>query len=219
MLLCLVVDVLWVLWVLLVLGLARARPPRALILALPPPPAGGGKKNPAAPAPFCVGSPVLRIAVQPGDYIHAVADQGPRDVALTLFDSRGRQLLKVDSLTAETAPHRPAEEIHWVADAPGELRIELSLLEGPTGLPCALRLAEHRRATAADRWRALAEADLARAHALRRTYEPKACRAGAAVYESAEHRFADLGLPRRQAEALLGLGQLQSECLHDDQAA
>src|SRR3954466_1417358 len=184
MLFRLVVDVLAVLAVLYVLGPARARAPRALLLLLLLLGCRGR-------APLCVGSPVLRIAVQPGDYIHAVADQGPRDVALTLFDSRGRQLLKVDSLTAETAPHRPAEEIHWVADAPGELRIELSLLEGPTGLPCALRLAEHRRATAADRWRALAEADLARAHALRRTYEPKACRAGAAVYESAEHRFAD----------------------------
>ncbi|HEY2292308.1 MAG TPA: CHAT domain-containing tetratricopeptide repeat protein [Thermoanaerobaculia bacterium] len=166
-----------------------------------------------------MGSPVLRIAVQPGDYIHAVADQGPRDVALTLFDSRGRQLLKVDSLTAETAPRRPAEEIHWVADAPGELRIELSLLDGPRDRPCALRLAEHRRATAADRQRALAEAELVRAHESRRTQEPKACRAGVAPYESAEHRFADLGLPRRQAEALLGLGLLQRDCLHDDRAA
>jgi CHAT domain-containing protein/tetratricopeptide (TPR) repeat protein len=171
------------------------------------------------PAPICVGSPVLRIAVQPGDYIHAVADQGPRDVALTLLDPHGRQLLKVDSLNAETAPHRPAEEIYWVADAPGELRIELSLVEGPKDLPCALRLAEHRRATAADRQRALAEAELTRAHELRRTGEPKACRAGAAVYGSAEGRFAGLGLPRRQAEALLGLGLLERYCLHDDKAA
>jgi len=177
------------------------------------------EKKAAAPGPICVGSPVLRIAVQPGDYIHAVADQGPRDVALTLFDSRRRQLLKVDSFTAETAPHWPAEEIHWVADAPGELRIELSLVEGIKDLPCALRLAERRRATAADRQRALAEVELTRAHELRRTYEPKACRAGIGPYESAQRRFAGLGLPRRQAEALLGLGLLQRKCLHDNTAA
>ncbi|HEY4574304.1 MAG TPA: tetratricopeptide repeat protein, partial [Thermoanaerobaculia bacterium] len=205
--------------VLLVLGLARARPPRALILALLLLLGCRGEKKPAAPAPFCVGSPALRITVQPGDYIHAVADQGPRDIALTLFDSRGRQLLKVDSLTAETEPRLPSEEIYWVADAPGELRIELSLLDGPRDRPCALRLAEHRRATAADRQRALAEAELARAHELRRTREPKACRSGVAVYESADQRFLDLGLPRRQAEALLGLGLLQRDCLHADKAA
>jgi tetratricopeptide (TPR) repeat protein len=172
----------------------------------------------AAPAPACEGSPVLRIAVQPGDYVHAVAGQGPRDIALTLFDSHGRQLLQVDSLTAETEPRLPAEEVHWVADAPGELRIVLTLLDGPRE-PCDLRLAEHRRATAVDRRRALAEAELARGHELRRTKEPKSCRAGIAPYESAQRRFADLGLPRRRAEALLGLGLLQRECLHDDKAA
>jgi CHAT domain-containing protein/tetratricopeptide (TPR) repeat protein len=212
MLFRLVVDVLAVLAALYVLGLARARAPRTLLLALL-------LLGCRGKAPFCVGSPTLRIAVQPGDDVHAVADQGPRDVALTLFDSRGRQLLKVDSLTAETEPRLPAEEIHWVADAPGELRIELSLLDGPRDRPCALRLAEHRRATAMDLQRALAEADLARAHELRRTKEPKACRSGVAPYESAERGFAGLGLPRRQGEALLGLGQLQRECLDDNAAA
>ncbi|MFL6233032.1 MAG: CHAT domain-containing protein [Thermoanaerobaculia bacterium] len=160
----------------------------------------------------------MRIAVQPGDYVHAVAEQGPRDVELALRDPRGRRLLEVDSLTAETEPHLPAEEIHWVADAAGELRIEVRLLEGPGG-PCGLRLAEHRPATAADRQRALAEAELARAHELRRTHKPELCRVGIAPYESAQRRFADLGLPRRQAEALLGLGQLQRICLRDGKAA
>src|SRR4051794_28199759 len=212
MLFRLVVDVLAVLAVLYVLGPARARAPRALLLLLLLLGCRGR-------APLCVGSPVLRIAVQPGDYVHAVADQGPRDVALTLYDSHGRQLLKVDSLTAETEPRLPSEEIYWVADAPGELRIELSLREGPKELPCALRLAEHRRATAADRQRARAEAELARAHELRRTQEPKACRAGVVLYESAQRGFADLGLPRRRGEALFGLGQLQRYCLHDYDAA
>jgi CHAT domain-containing protein/tetratricopeptide (TPR) repeat protein len=137
---------------------------------------------------------------------------------LTLFDPHGRQLLQVDSLTAASAPPWPAEEIHWVADAPGELRIELTLPAGFRG-PCGLRLAARRQATAADRRRALAEADLARAHELRRTRKPEPCRAGIAPYESAERRFADLGLPRRRAEALLGLGQLQHECLQENDAA
>jgi CHAT domain-containing protein/Tfp pilus assembly protein PilF len=202
--------VLAVLWVLKVLGAPRARLILLLLLVL-----GCHGREKA----ICVGSPTLRVAVQPGDYIHVVADQGPRDVELTLFDSHSRQLLKVDSFTAETEPRLPAEEIHWMADAPGELRIELKLSDGPRDRPCGLLLAEHRRATEADRQRALAEAELARAHALRRTHELKACRAGAAVYESAQHRFADLGLPRRQAETLLGLGQLQRNCLHDDEGA
>lgn len=159
----------------------------------------------------------MRIAVQPGDYLHAVAGQEPQDVALTLFDSHGRRILKVDSLIAPGTSPQPPEEIHWVADAPGESRIELT----PAGFrgPCGLRLAEHRRATAADRRRAAAEAELARGHALRRTQKPEACRAGIAPYESAQQGFADLGLPRRRAEALLGLGQLQRDCLHDDREA
>jgi len=172
----------------------------------------------AAAVPVCEGSPSLRIPVQPGDYIHAVAGQESRDVALTLFDSHGWQLLTVDSLAAASAPPLPPEEVHWVADAAGELRIELKLFAGSFG-PCDLRLAEQRRATAADRRRALAEADLARAHELRRTRKPESCRAAIAPYESAQSGFADLGLPRRRSEALFGLGQLQQECLQENAAA
>jgi CHAT domain-containing protein/tetratricopeptide (TPR) repeat protein len=171
-----------------------------------------------APALACEGSPTLRIVVQPGDYLHVVAGQDSREVVLTLFDPGGRQLLRVDSLIAPGTSPQPPEEIHWVVDVPGELRVELTLLAGSRG-PCDLRLAEHRQATVADRRRAEAEAELARAHALRRTQKPEACRAGIAPYESAQHGFADLGLPRRQAEALLGLGQLQRECLRDDKVA
>jgi CHAT domain-containing protein/tetratricopeptide (TPR) repeat protein len=172
----------------------------------------------ATPAPACDGVSTLRIAAQPGDYLHVVADQDARDIALTLFDPRGRQLLRVDSLMAKAAPPLPAEEIHWVVDAPGELRVELTLLAGVRG-SCTPRLAEHRRATSADRRWAQAEAELARAHALRRTRKPDRCRAGIAPYESAQRRFADLGLPRRRAEALLGLGQLQWQCLQEKAAA
>ena len=146
-----------------------------------------------------------------------MAEQGARDVALTLSDPRGRKLLQVDSYTAEVEPRLPAEEVHWVADAPGELRVTMT----PAGFkgPCALRLADHRRASGPDRQRATAEAELARAHELRRTHDPKVCQAGVAVYESAQRRFADLGLPRRQAEALLALGVLQRNDLHDEAAA
>jgi CHAT domain-containing protein/tetratricopeptide (TPR) repeat protein len=172
----------------------------------------------AAPAPVCIGDPVLRIAVQAGEYIHAVADQGARDVVLTLCDPQGRQLLRVDSLTAPGVSSWPAEEIHWVADAPGELWIELAVTSGPRGA-CGLRLVERRPATAADRRRVSAETDLARAHALRRPRKPEPCRAGIAPYESAQRGFADLGLPQRRAEALFGLGQLQRDCLHDERAA
>lgn len=179
---------------------------------------GEEKAAPAARAPACDGSPVLRIPAQPGDYLHVIADQESRDIILTLFDPRGRPLLRVDSLTAAGTPSLPAEEVHWVADAPGELRIELTLSFGLRG-PCGLRLAERRRATAADRGRALAEAELAHAHELRRTHKPETCRAGIPFYENAEHRFAELGLPRRRAEALLGLGQLQQEDLRDNAAA
>lgn len=147
-----------------------------------------------------------------------MADQGARDVVLDISSPHSRQRLQIDSLTAESEPHLPAEEIHWVADAPGDLRIALTLPRGFQG-PCGLRLAERRRATAADRLRALAEAELARAHDLRRNGGPKAWRAGVSVYESAERRFADLGLPRRRVEALYGLGLLQRDRLHDDDEA
>jgi len=147
-----------------------------------------------------------------------VAGQESRDVVLTLFDPGGRQLLRADSLTAPGTAPVQAEEIHWVADAPGELRIELTLAEGSRG-PCDLRLIEKRQATAADRRRALAEAELAKAHALRLTRKAETCRVGIAPYESAERGFAALRLPRRRAEALLGLGLLQRHCLHDAKAA
>jgi CHAT domain-containing protein/tetratricopeptide (TPR) repeat protein len=179
---------------------------------------GEERAAPTAPASICDGSPVLRIAAQPGDYLHAVAGQEARDAVLTLFGPGGRQLLQVDGVTTTTAPPWPAEEIHWVADVPGELRIELTLLSGHGG-PCGLRLATRRRATAADHRRAVAEAELARGHALRRTREPGPCRAGIAPYDRAQDRFADLGLPRRQAEALLGLGLLHKQCLRENRAA
>lgn len=147
-----------------------------------------------------------------------MANQETRDAVLTLRVPGGRQLLQVDSLTAAPAPPWPAEEIHWVADTPGEFQIELAITDGFGGL-CGLRLAASRPATAADRRRALAEAELARGHALRRTREPETCRAGTVPYESAQQGFAELGLPQRRAEALLGLGLLQRECLRDNEAA
>ncbi len=172
----------------------------------------------AARALVCGGSPELRIAAQPGEYLHVVADQQTRDIVLAVSDPSGRELLQVDSMTAPWSPPPwPPEEVHWVADAPGELRIALT----PTDFrgPCGLRLAERRRATATDRRRAAAEADLARGRALSRTGEPESCRAGIALFESAQHRFADLGLPQRRAQALLRLGMLQRYCLQDNAAA
>jgi tetratricopeptide (TPR) repeat protein len=111
------------------------------------------------------------------------------------------------------------EEVHWIADTPGELRIELTLIDGSQEESCGLRLADRRRAIAADRRRAQAEAALARGHELRRTRKPKQCRPGIAPYENAQRRFADLGLPRRRAEALLGLGRLERDCLGEKEAA
>jgi CHAT domain-containing protein/tetratricopeptide (TPR) repeat protein len=181
---------------------------------------GEPKAPAAAAAPLCEGSPVLRVDAQPGDYFFAVANQETRDAVLTLFGPRGRQLLRVDSLSAAKGPPWPAEEIHWVATARGEHRVELTVtLPDDDRGPCGLRLAARRRATEADRRRALAEADLARAHALRRTKKPEPCLAGIALFESAQRRFADLDLPRRRGEALYGLGLLQRECLREDEAA
>lgn len=160
---------------------------------------------------------MLRIAARPGEYLHAVADQRTADVVLTVSDPGGRRL-QVDSMTAPASPPPwPPEEVHWVAEAPGEVRVALT----PTDFrgPCGLRLAERRRATATDRRRALAEAELARGHALSKTDKPEACRAGVLLFESAQRRFADLGLPRRRAQALLRLGTLQRKCLKDDRAA
>jgi CHAT domain-containing protein/tetratricopeptide (TPR) repeat protein len=135
---------------------------------------------------------------------------------LTLLGPGGKRLLDVDSLSVETP--QPVEELHWVAGAPGELRIALTLPSDFQGA-CDLRLVERRRATDTDRRRALAEAELARGHALRRTKEPERCRAGVAFYESAQRRFAELGLPRRRGEALYGLGLLQRFCLEENDAA
>jgi CHAT domain-containing protein/Flp pilus assembly protein TadD len=105
-----------------------------------------------------------------------------------------------------------------VAEAAGEHRVELKLPAGFQG-PCDLRLVEQRSATAADRRRVLAEAELARGHALRLTRDPEQCRAGVAVYESAQRRFAELGLPRRRGEAFYGLGLLLRNCLQENEAA
>lgn len=159
---------------------------------------------------------MLRVPAREGDYVHVVAGQGARDVALTLTGPGGRTL-RVDSASL-TETHLPPEEVHWVADAPGELRLEVALLQGPSG-PCPMRVAARRPANAADRERALAEGALARAHELRRTREAARCRAAVAPYQEAARRFAGLGLPRRRAEALLGLGLLQRDCLRDGAAA
>lgn len=99
----------------------------------------------------------------------------------------------------------------------GELRLTATLGVGPGG-PCPPRLLERRPARRADRERARAEGALARAHALRRTGGAASCREAAARYGEAERRFAALGLPRRRAEALEGLGRLERSC-RDDGAA
>ncbi len=181
---------------------------------------GLGCRGEETTAPTCVGSPALRIDARKGDYLHVVAGQESGDVVLTLLgpgDPGDNQLLAVDSLTPAGVP-LPAEEVHWVAETPGEHRIVLRLPAGFQGA-CDLRLVRQRRATAADRRWTLAETELARAHELRRTKVPEQCRRGIAPYESAQHRFAELGLPRRRAEALYGLGLLQQLCLQDDESA
>jgi len=175
------------------------------------------KSSTAIRPSVCEEPRVLRLPVRKGDYVHFIAEQGARDVAVTLFGPGGRRLLTVDSVIAAEAPW-PAEEVHWVADAPGELRLEVELLQGPSG-PCPLRLVAQRPATAADRERSLAEAALALAHALRRTHEEERCREGVAPYQRAERLFLDLGLPRRRAEALFNLGVLAKDCLRDNPAA
>jgi len=148
----------------------------------------------------------LPFFAREGDFVHAVAEQGTRDVAVTLFDPGGRQLLTVDSLT-RTDASLPDEEVYGVAETTGEHRLEVVLEEGQAG-PCPLRLDTPRRATAADRERARAEAALARAHELRRTHEETHCREAVAWYEEAERRFRDLGLPARQTEAFVGEAQV-----------
>ncbi len=177
----------------------------------------GGTNTGAAGEPPRCDRQTWRVAVRPGDYLHAVAGQGARDVAVTLGDAAGRPLLRVDSLIPPGAPW-PDEEVHWVADAAAELRFDLALTAGPGG-PCPFRMAPPWPATAGDRARALAEAALAHGHAARRAGQAASCRAGIAPYESAARGFAGLGLPGRRAEALLGLGLLHKECLRDDAAA
>ncbi len=152
-----------------------------------------------------------------GDYLHAAAEQGPRDVAVTLSDAAGRPLLTIDSLIAARPPW-PPEEVHWVAAADGVLRLDAARLDGAAG-PCPIRLLERRPATAGDRERAAAEAALAEAHARRRQNAEASCRAGAADYARADTLFARLALPRRRAETLLGLGMLDADCLGEKTAA
>jgi CHAT domain-containing protein/tetratricopeptide (TPR) repeat protein len=158
------------------------------------------------PKPTCVGRTTLRFFARRGEYIHAVAEQGSRDVSVTLFDPGG-QLLTVDSLAAAGAPW-PAEEVHWIAETTGDHRLEVALGEGQGG-PCPLRLAEQRRATAADRARVLAETALARAHELRRPRDEKRSRQAVDRYAEAQRRFQELDLPVRRAEALLGEAQVR----------
>ncbi len=105
-----------------------------------------------------------------------------------------------------------------MAATSGEFRLEVALSDGPRG-PCPLRLDPRRPATATDRARVLAETALARGHELRRTRKEARCRAGIAPYREAERGFRALGLAPRRAEALLGLGLLDKDCLRDPGAA
>jgi CHAT domain-containing protein/Tfp pilus assembly protein PilF len=151
--------------------------------------------------------------VERGEYLTIATAQGTRDVEVILADSAGKQRLAIDSLAAASASSTllPDEELHWVAEAAGEVRIEARLVAGAPG-SCPLRLLARRPATAEDRERAAAETDLARAHALRRSQDVASCGAAVAPYRRAEGRFARLRLPRRRAEALFGLGRLEQEC-------
>ena len=182
---------------------------------------GEEKAAPAVPAvpaatASCAGSRVLRIAVQPGDYVHAVADQGARDIALALSDPRGRQLLQVDSLDRreQAAPAGRGDPLGG-----GRPRGAPDRADASQRLPGALRPAAG-GATAGHRGGPPAGAGGGGAGPRPRFAPDRRSEgAGVAPYESAQRRFADLGLPRRRAEALYGLGMLQRNSLHENEAA
>ncbi|RPH56469.1 hypothetical protein EHM82_03305, partial [bacterium] len=102
---------------------------------------------------------VYRVELGAGDFLHATLDQQGVDALAALVDSRGRDLLAIDSPNGEHGP----EPIIFVAEEGGSYFLEVRPFGGGGGR-FALRV-ETRPATGMDRIRARACAALSRGDA------------------------------------------------------
>lgn len=93
------------------------------------------------------------FSLAPGEILHVLVEQQGLDVALSLRDPQGKEILRVDSPNGEHGP----EEILQIAELPGSFRLEIQ----PAGLPEAglyvLREASNRPALPEDRERVAAD--------------------------------------------------------------
>lgn len=89
----------------------------------------------------------------PGELLHVLVEQQGVDVALSLRDPRGKEILRVDSPNGEHGP----EELLQIAEIPGSYRVEIQSATQPEGGRYTLREASHRPAQPRDRQRLAAD--------------------------------------------------------------
>src|SRR5208283_2932322 len=95
-----------------------------------------------------------KVRAAAGQFVHVVALQKGIDVAVTLFDPSGKQILAVDSMNGSYGP----EPVSTVAEDAGDLRLDVSTSspDAPAG-HYQIRLTDLRAPTATDRDRIKAE--------------------------------------------------------------
>ena len=103
-----------------------------------------GRLSGPAPAAY-------RVALRPGEYLRASIEQRGVDVAATLLDPAGGEILAVDSPTGE----RGVEEIFFVAERVGTYLVQVRPFSKGSGGEYEVRT-ERRAATRDDRTRAMA---------------------------------------------------------------
>ncbi len=160
----------------------------------------------AGPIALAMGEVHFRdFSLTPGETLHVVVEQQGLDVALSLHDPRGQEILKVDSPNGRYGP----EEILQIADLPGPYRVEIHGIEMQPvkGVPEAgrylLREATQRPAQPQDReWIAGDRLDREGRRLARESAWPEAIER----FSQAREVWHRLGLHLREAETVRQLG-------------
>ncbi len=180
---------------------------------------------PASPAPLAAGTDVEKLLVCPerhsylvalraGDALHVIVTQQDVDVALTLFDPRGRSVLAVDGPNGSEGP----ETLAAIAALGGKHRLEVAALPDCATGRYRLQVKSLGPASEIDRTRAAGMSLYARAEKGRRKPSPAARRASLNVYHQAVECFHEAGETLLEARTRRRIGQVLTDLGDVDEA-
>jgi CHAT domain-containing protein/tetratricopeptide (TPR) repeat protein len=148
-------------------------------------------------------SHAYRVALDAGQYFHALVEARGTDAGVTLAAPGGQTLVRLDCRKREPTP------VSLVVEVSGTYRLEVrSLEERDARGRYELRVAEVRQAVASDKYRVAAERSFAEGEQLLNDGEAESSRSAVNKYKEASSSWSAAGERREEAHALKRAGDV-----------